>query len=164
MAALEAAALIKKLGLQPRRTIRVVFWTNEENGGRGGVAYRDWAKAQLGKHVAAIEMDGGAEKPVGFDFAPGKGRDSEEVHQRAIAIGALLGRIEASKIVPGEGEADIEPLIAEGVPGFGLRTVGTHYFDYHHTQADTFDKIVPDEFRRCTAVMAVMSYVLADWP
>jgi carboxypeptidase Q len=52
----------------------------------------------------------------------------------------------------------------EGVPGFGLRTVMTHYFDYHHTQADTFDKIVPDEFRRCAAAMAVMSYVLADWP
>src|SRR5579863_5360767 len=74
MAALEAAALIRKLGLQPRRMIRVVFWTNEENGGRGGVAYRDWAAAQGTKHVAAIEMDGGAEKPIGFDLAFGKGR------------------------------------------------------------------------------------------
>ena len=64
MAALEAVALIRKLGLQPRRTIRVVFWTNEENGGRGGVAYREWAGTQAGKHVAAIEMDGGAEKPI----------------------------------------------------------------------------------------------------
>jgi Iap family predicted aminopeptidase len=167
MAALEAAALIKKLGLQPRRTIRVVFWTNEENGGRGGVAYRDWARAQLSKHVAAIEMDGGAEKPVGFDFAPGKGRDSEDVHQRAIAISELLKPRKDrfwTGIVPGEGEADIEPLMAEGVPGFGLRTVGTHYFDYHHTQADTFDKIAPDDFRRCAAIMAVMAYVLADWP
>src|ERR1700749_1869511 len=73
MAALEAVAAIKKLGLQPRRTIRLVFWTNEENGGRGGIAYRAWARAQHDKHVAAIEMDGGAEKPTGFDFAPGKG-------------------------------------------------------------------------------------------
>ena len=64
----------------------------------------------------------------------------------------------------GQGEADIEPLMKDGVPGFGLRTVMTHYFDYHHTQADTFDKIVPDEFRRCAAAMAVMGYVLADWP
>src|ERR1035438_1418041 len=72
MAALEAVALIKKLGLQPRRTIRLVFWTNEENGGRGGVAYRDWAGTQSGKHIAAIEMDGGAEKPVGFDIGAGQ--------------------------------------------------------------------------------------------
>jgi hypothetical protein len=180
MAALEAAALIKKLGLQPRRTIRVVFWTNEENGGRGGVAYRDWARTQSGTqashHVAAIEMDGGAEKPIGFDLAVGlqQARGSStsapsskiptDLLHRASAIGALLKRIDATKIEPGEGEADIEPLMAEGVSGFGLRTAGTHYFDYHHSQADTFDKIVPEEFKRCAAAMAVMSYVLADLP
>ena len=53
-------------------------------------------------------------------------------------------------------------LMAQGVPGFGLRTVETHYFDYHHSQADTFDKIVPEDFKRCAAALAVMSYVLAD--
>jgi hypothetical protein len=84
--------------------------------------------------------------------------------QRATAIGALLKRIDAARIEPGEGEADIEPLMAQGVPGFGLRTAMTHYFDYHHLQADTFDKIVPEEFKRCAAAMAVMSYVLADLP
>jgi carboxypeptidase Q len=176
MAALEAVALMKKLGLQPRRTIRVVFWTNEENGGRGGVAYRDWAATQPGKHVAAIEMDGGAEKPTGFDLAIGqavpRGASANAIRaslpsglrQRATAIGALLKRIDATKVESGNGEADIDPLMADGVPGFGLRTVGTHYFAYHHTQADTFDKIVPDEFKRCAAAMAVMGYVLADWP
>jgi len=176
MAAFEAVALIRKLGLQPRRTIRLVFWTNEENGGRGGVAYRDWAAAQAGKHVAAIEMDGGAEKPVGFDIGAGLRRPRgaaqsapqpgipADLLQRASAIGALLKRIDATKIAPGNGEADIEPLMAQGVPGFGLRTVMTHYFDYHHSQADTFDKIVPEEFKRCAAAMAVMSYVLADLP
>ena len=174
MAALEAVALIKKLGLQPRRTIRVVFWTNEENGGRGGLAYRDWAATQPGKHIAAIEMDGGAEKPTGFDVAVGQPTPRGETRiqptlpqglmQRATAIAALLKKIDATKIEPGNGEADIDPIMATGVPGFGLRTVGTHYFDYHHTQADTFDKIVPDEFKRCAAAMAVMSYVLADLP
>ncbi len=83
---------------------------------------------------------------------------------RAEAIGGLLKRIGADQVMPGGGEADIEPLMEDGVPGFGLRTAMTHYFDYHHTNADTFDKIVPDEFRRCAAAMAVMSYVLADWP
>ena len=174
MAALQAVALIRKLGLQPRRTIRVVFWTNEENGGRGGIAYRDWAATQPGKHIAAIEMDGGAEKPTGFDLGIGQPtpRGTAGEHQiipprfmqRAIAIGTLLRRIDASKVTPGNGEADIAPLMAGGVPGIGLRTAGTHYFDYHHTEADTFDKIIPEDFKRCTAAIAVMSYVLADWP
>ena len=176
MAALEAVALIQKLGLHPRRTIRVVFWTNEENGGRGGVAYREWANAQGNKHIAAIESDGGSEKPIGFEVGAGRvpPRQSRpraaqptvpaELMGRAGAIGALLKKIDATKVMPGEGEADIEPLMAQGVPGFALRTVMTHYWDYHHTQADTFDKIVPDEFKRCAAAMAVMSYVLADAP
>jgi Zn-dependent M28 family amino/carboxypeptidase len=174
MAALEAVALIKKLGLQPRRTIRVAFWTNEENGGRGGIAYRDWAAAQGNKHIAAIEMDGGAETPVGFDLGIGastprgsnapRPRVPAEFMQRAQAIAALLKHIDATKVVAGNGEADIDPLMAQGVPAFGLRTTSAHYFDYHHTQADTFDKIVPDDFRKCTAALAVMSYVLADLP
>lgn len=176
MAALEAVALIRKLGLQPRRTIRVVFWTNEENGGRGGIAYREWANARANQHVAAIEMDGGAEKPIGFDVgigqvgprgpqrAAGRGGVPPDFMQRVVAIGTLLRRIEAANIVPGEGEADIEPLMAQGVPGLGLRTINAHYFDYHHTQADTFDKVAPDDFKRCTAAMAVMAYVLADLP
>lgn len=161
MAALEAAALMKQLGLHPRRTIRVVFWTNEENGGRGGVAYRDWARRQGEHHVAAIEMDGGAERPIGFDLSAGHSHN--DMFAKATAVAGLLSRIGANQLVPGSGESDIEPLMAEGIPGFGLRTVMTHYWDYHHTEADTFDKIVPDDFRRCVAAMAVMSYVLADW-
>lgn len=173
MAALEAAAIIKRLGLQPRRTIRVVFWTNEENGGKGGVAYRNFIGKRVAKHVAAIEMDGGAEAPIGFDLSisprpPGSHAPApsiwDNMQAKSTAIGQLLKRIDAQRVLPGEGEADIEPLMKEGVPAFGLRTVMTHYFDYHHSQADTFDKIVPDEFRRCAAAMAVMSYVLADWP
>jgi Zn-dependent M28 family amino/carboxypeptidase len=170
MAALEAAALIKRLGMQPRRTIRVVFWTNEENGGKGGIAYRNFIGKGVAKHVAAIEMDGGAEAPIGFDLAISHLPHGthppiwDNMQEKASAIGELLKRIDAQRVLPGEGEADIEPLMKDGVPGFGLRTVMTRYFDYHHTQADTFDKIVPDEFRRCTAAMAVMSYVLADWP
>jgi hypothetical protein len=174
MAALGAVSIIKQLGLHPARTIRVVFWTNEENGSRGGAAYRQWAGDQVAKHVAAIEMDGGAEKPVGFDLAIGprlaRGSTASqpplpaELKSKADAIVALLKRIEANQVVAGNGEADIAPLMDAGVPAFGLRTVMTHYWDYHHTQADTFDKIVPDEFRRCMAAMAVMSYVMADWP
>jgi hypothetical protein len=174
MAALEAVALIRKLGLQPRRTIRVAFWTNEENGGRGGIAYRDWSTQQGNKHVAAIEMDGGAETPVGFDLGIGQSTPRgataarpdapAELMQRATAIASLMKRIDATRIQPGNGEADINPLMAQGVPAFGLRTTSAHYFDYHHTQADTFDKIVPEDFKKCAAALAVMSYVMADLP
>lgn len=159
IASLEAVALIKKLGLQPRRTLRVVFWTNEENGGAGGRAYRAAVGGKIGNYVAAIEMDGGAEKPVGFGI--GKGGPALE---RAQQIGRLLESIGADTVREGGGGADIEPLMQDGVPGLGLFTVGLHYFDWHHTRTDTVDKVDPEDFRKCTAAMAVMGYVLADMP
>ena len=160
--ALEAAAILKRLGLQPRRTLRVVFWTNEENGLAGGKAYREWVGEKIKDHLAAIEMDGGAEKPTGFGFT-GSG-DSAQMIARVREIGKLLEPIEAGSIVPGGGGADISPLMRDGVPGLSLRTVGTHYFDWHHTRADTVDKVKPEELRLNIAAMAVMAYVLADMP
>jgi hypothetical protein len=185
MATFQAVALIKKLGLQPRRTIRVVFWVNEENGGAGGRAYRAMVGDAVKNHVAAIEMDGGAEKPVGFGFGgggmggsgrrqapgsapatprPARAQTSPASFQRAVDIGKLLEGIEGGKMSPGGGGEDISPLLADGVPGFGVRTVGIHYFDWHHTDADSFDKIVPREFQLNIASLAVLSYVLADMP
>ncbi len=179
MAALEAVALIKKLGLQPRRTIRVVFWVNEENGGAGGVAYRKMIGDQIRNQVAAIEMDGGAEKPLGFGFGNGvperirSGGKAEAFHEqqvspaafeRVVEIGKLLTSIEGGAISHGGGGSDIAPLLADGVPGFGVRTTEAHYFDWHHTDADSFDKIVPREFQLNVASLAVLSYVLADMP
>jgi hypothetical protein len=178
MATFQAVALMKKLGLRPRRTVRVCFWVNEENGGAGGVAYRKMVGDGIANQVAAIEMDGGAEKPVGFGFGGGGperrgGRRREgaapppataAAFQRAVEIGKLLDGIEGGKISPGGGGSDISPLLADGVPGFGVRTVGSHYFDWHHTNADSFDKIVPREFQLNVASLAVLSYVLADMP
>ncbi len=159
IAALEAAAIIKKLGLRPRRTLRVVFWTNEENGLAGARAYRSMIGDAVHNHVAAIEMDSGAEKPVGF----GLGRSGGAL-ARAKEIGRLLESIGADNIREGGGGADIGPLMRDGVPGLGLFTVGTHYFDWHHTATDTIDKINPQEFRQCIAALAVMGFVLADMP
>ena len=168
IASLQAVALLKKLGLSPRRTIRVVFWTNEENGLRGALAYREWIGDALKNHVAAIEMDGGSEKPRGFGLnslaVAGVAGGSRAVVRRMREIGALLDPIEAGNITWGGGGADIAPLMREGVPGFGLRTVGERYFDWHHTHADTIDKIDPDDFRRNIAALAVLSFVLADMP
>ena len=160
--ALEAAAILRQLGLQPRRTLRVVFWTNEENGLAGGTAYREWVGEKVKDHVAAIEMDGGAEKPTGFGVT-GAG-NIQQMMARVHEIGKLLDRIDAGSILPGGGGADISPIMREGVPGLSLRTVGTHYFDWHHTRADTMDKIKPEELRLNIAAMAVMAYVLADMP
>jgi hypothetical protein len=159
MACLQAVSLMKKLGIQPRRTIRVVFWVNEENGGRGGVGYRDWVGDQIKDHVAAIEMDGGAEAPRGY----GASVDAKSL-ETLKEIAKLLDRVGAGEITGGGGGADIMPLILGGVPGLGERTVGTHYFDWHHTEADTLDKVDPDDFRKNMASLAVMSYGLAEMP
>ncbi len=159
MACLQALALMKKVGIQPRRTIRVVFWTNEENGGRGGVAYRQWVGDAVKNHVAAIEMDGGAEAPRGY----GAGVDAASI-ETLKQIGKLLERVGAGEITPGGGGADITSLVRDGVPGLSERTAGTHYFDWHHTETDTLDKVDPEEFRRNVASLAVMSYALAEMP
>src|SRR5579862_36985 len=144
MAALEAVLLIKKLGLQPRRTIRVVFWVNEENGGAGGRAYREMIGDAVKNHVAAIEDDRGAEKPVGFSFgAADQDKRTPNAFQRVVEIGKLLDAIDCGKVTPRGGGGDIRSLAAEGVPAFGKRTVDLHYSVWNHTNADSFDKIVP---------------------
>ncbi len=158
VAAMQAVALLQKLGLKPRRTIRVVLWADEEYGSTGSAAYRQWIGSDIKNHVAAIEMDGGAERPLGFGVA------GEGPLQRAKPIGKLLDRIGAGSITIGGGGADIAPLMKDGVPGVAHRSVGTRYFEWHHTQADTIDKIKPEELRLNVAAMAVMVYVLADMP
>ena len=159
VACLQAVALMKKLGLEPRRTIRVAFWVNEENGGRGGVAYRDFVGDKIKDHVAAIEMDGGAEAPRGF----GASVDAPSMILLQ-QIGKLLERLGAGEIIVGGGGSDIGPLLRDGVPGLSERTSGTHYFDWHHTEADTLDKVNPEDFRKNVAALAVMGYALADMP
>jgi Zn-dependent M28 family amino/carboxypeptidase len=181
MATLEAAALLHRLGLKPKRTIRVVFWVNEENGGRGGEAYLQWIGAKIKDHVAAIEMDEGAERPLGFGYGPFRGprrpipglavpppKPPSEAEQASMQvcqqIGQLLSRIQANQVNAGGGGSDIEPLVSRGVPSLSPTTTGEHYFDWHHTQADTVDKVNPEDFRKNVAVLTVLAYVLADMP
>jgi len=159
VAAWEAVRLMRVLGLRPRRTVRVALWTNEENGLRGGYAYRDIHSAELSNHVLAMESDAGVFKPLGFGFT-----GSDEAFKMIQEIGTLLDRIGASAITRGGGGADIGPIMKEGVPGMGLRVDGEKYFWYHHTDADTIDKLDPREMAECVAAMAVMAYVVADMP
>jgi carboxypeptidase Q len=159
VAAWEAVRLMKQLGLRPRRTIRVVGWTNEENGTRGGRAYRDTHAAEVERHQFALESDNGVFRPYGIAVV---GTDSAMAMLRRIA--PLLARIGADSVVKGDGEADIGPLLAAGVPGAGLYVEGSRYFWYHHTNADTPDKLDPRDVARCVATMAVYAYVLAEMP
>ena len=159
VAAWEAVRLMKALGLRPRRTVRVVGWTNEENGVDGGRAYRATHAAQIDKHVFALESDNGAFRPYGIAAV---GTDSALAMLRRIA--PLLSRIGADSVSRGEGEADIGPLLESGVPGAGLHVDETRYFWYHHTDADTPDKLDPRDVARCVAVFAVYAYVLAEMP
>jgi carboxypeptidase Q len=159
VAAWEAVRLMQRLGLRPRRTVRVVLWTNEENGLRGANAYRDQHRAELDDHVLAIESDAGVFKPLGFGFG-----GSDAAFATMQQVGSLLDRIGAGQIQRGGGGADIGPIMALGVPGAGLNVEGSRYFWYHHTDADTIDKLDAREFNECVAALAVLAYVIADMP
>lgn len=159
VAAWHAVLLMKKLGLQPRRTVRVVMWTNEENGLRGGNAYRDAHRNELDKHVLAIESDAGVFKPLGFGVSA-----SDSAFAIIQEVGRLLDRIGAGAIQRGGGGADIGPIMALGVPGMGLNVQGDRYFWFHHSHADTVDKLDPHDMNLSTAALAIMAYVIADLP
>jgi len=159
VAAWEAVRLMKVLGLRPRRTVRVVGWTNEENGSRGGNGYRDRHMSEVDDHILAMESDGGVFKPTGFGFT-----GSDEARAMVEDIATLLDRIEAGEIGPSGGGVDIGPIMQLGVPGMGLRVDGTRYFWYHHSAADTIDKLDPHEVALSVATLAVMAYVVADMP
>jgi carboxypeptidase Q len=155
----EALRLMKKLNLRPRRTIRVVLWTNEENGSRGGLAYRDRYAAQLANHVMMLESDSGVFRPTGFGFS---GSDAARAKVRDIAT--LLRGIQADDIGSSGGGADIGPSVAAGkIPAMSLEVDG-NYFLIHHTPADTMDKIDPMDMSRGSGAIAVMAYVIAEMP
>jgi carboxypeptidase Q len=159
VAAWEAVVLLKKLGLTPRRTIRVVLWTNEENGGRGGQAYHDAHVSELGTHIAAIETDNGIFAPKGFRF-----QGTPAAGKRAATLATLTSLAGARTIAPGEGEADVETLIAAGVPGFALDVDPSRYFWYHHSSADMLNVVNPNDMRRAVAALAILAYALAELP
>jgi carboxypeptidase Q len=153
----EAVRLMKELGLKPRRTLRLVFFMNEENGVRGGDGYAAEHAGELANHVAAIESDSGAGRPTGFGCTSSDG-DLARVKQ----LGALLRGVGADAVGQGGGGVDISPMRKGGVPTLGLRQDSHWYFDYHHTAADTPDKADPHELALNVGAMAVMAYALAE--
>jgi carboxypeptidase Q len=159
VAAWEAIRLMKVLGLRPRRTVRAVGWTAEEVGIFGGRAYAEAPGRGQEEHILGIESDSGVFSPLGFGFT-----GSDEAFAVVREIGKLLEPIGAGEITRGGGGADIGPMMQTGMPGMGLSVEPTRYFWYHHTNADTLDKLDPEEVARCVAAMAVMAYVVADLP
>jgi len=156
----EALRLLKNLGLKPKRTIRVVLFTNEENGTAGGNGYRDAHKAELDKHVLVLESDSGVFRPRGFGFT-----GSDAARKTLTEIVALLKPLGADAIGAQGGGADIGPSVAAAkIPSASLEVDGAKYFLLHHTAADTIDKLDPKDLADNAAAIAFLAYVVADMP
>ncbi len=175
--ALEAAATLKRLGIQPRRTVRVVLYTNEENGLRGGQAYAKAHAAELIRHIAAFETDSGNGLIQGFSLdLRGEQRSRPTgapapTEPRAVqglanlqSHAALLAPFGALKLDFGGSGADVGPLVALGVPGVGVGHDHSHYWDVHHTQADTLDKVDPKVLATNSTLLTTLVWAVAEAP
>jgi len=154
--AIEALRILKELGLRPKRTIRAVMFMNEENGLRGGQGYAE--RSRPGEtHIAAIESDAGGFSPRGFGVG-----GNPAVFAKIARWAYLFEPIGADQIRPGGGGGDISPLGSKGVPTLGVNFDTQRYFDYHHSDNDTIDKVNPRELELGAAAMAIMAYILAE--
>jgi carboxypeptidase Q len=158
--AMETAQILQQLHLRPRRTLRVIAWMDEEADGAGSSQYTKDFGGSLEQHVAAIESDVGAAHPLGF-VTKMSNSASYSLTPVKIVLNSIGATVFQDTAAPA-GITDISPLAGKGVPVLGIMQDGRHYFDYHHTAADTLDKVVPSELREDAAVMAVMAYALAD--
>ncbi len=156
----EAARLMASLGLRPRRTVRVVLFTNEENGLRGALAYRDAYAAQAASHVLALESDTGVFEPMRLGFS-----GNDRARQMMADVVDLLRPMDFPPLGRGGGGADIGPIAQAGqVPTMALHGDSTRYFQIHHTPADTPERIDPKEVARAAAAIAVVAWVAAEMP
>ena len=145
-------------GIHPQRTVRFIAWMDEESGSEGAATYAEEHAGEIANHVGALESDLGADHPTGITFA-GKAELAEWLRP----VARQLGPIGASSVTHGEeaGE-DVESIVSKGVPGFTPTQDSRFYFNYHHTAADTFDKVSPLHLNENAAVMVVTAYALAD--
>lgn len=157
VAAWEALRLIKELGVRPKRTIRVVLWTNEEIGLAGATAYRDAHRDEVDRHVLAMESDNGVFRPRAVQVGAGEGGLG-----MMQSIASLLGEVGVDSARAGGPQADISPLYALGVPVFNIDTDPSRYFWYHHSHADTIDKLGPDDLAKNVAIFAVVANTVAN--
>jgi len=167
--ALEAASLLHRAGLKPERTVRVVFFANEENGTRGGKGYAAQHQTELSKHLAVLEPDSGNGLARGFtlELPPAKGdRPRDPAASLALfrTLGPLLAPLGAGRLELGHSGTDVEPTVQSGVPGIGMTHDTTHYWEVHHSKADTLDKVNREDLARNAAILAVAAFGLAGLP
>jgi len=155
--AIEALSLLKMAGVHPKRTIRAVMFMNEENGLRGGRGYVANPARNGERHVAMIESDRGGFAPRGFSIDA-----DSSVLLRAHQWRALLDSLEAGMVVKGFSGVDVSPMVAKGVPGFGLLTEDQRYFDYHHSAKDQIEAVNPRELELGAIAEALLSYLLSE--
>lgn len=157
--AMQTAEVLQRLHLRPARTLRVIAWMDEETGGSGSKAYTAEYANEFSRYIAAIESDSGASHPLGFDVkaVPAAIEALRPLQAVLQSFGATI--FQATTYPPG---ADIAGMSDAGVPAFGVMQDGRTYFNYHHTAADTLDKIVPAELRENCAAMAILAYALAN--
>jgi len=158
--AMQAAQLLKQLHLRPKRTLRVIAWINEENGAMGGRTYAKDYQSEIANHFAAIETDLGAGHPMGF-YAQGKPELLTLLQPLAVILQSQGAGV--TRLVEETG-TDIEPLGTAGVPTFAPIQDSRTYFNFHHTAADTLDKVNPKELQENCAVVAALAYTLASMP
>ena len=158
--AMLAAQLLRQLNLRPKRTLRVIAWMNEENGTRGAQAYAKDYQNEIANHLAAIETDLGAGHPLGF-YAQGKPEILTLLQPLAVILQSQGAGV--TRLVEETG-SDVAPLGAAGVPTFAPIQDSRTYFNYHHTAADTLDKVNPKELQENCAVVAALAYTLASMP
>ncbi len=156
---MEAARLIARLPQPPRRTLRVVLFVDEEQTQAGGRAYATLHADELARHVAALECDSGGFPPVGFSV-----QADSSIVARVRELAGPLATVGATEIGEGYGGVDISFIVAQGVPGIGHRVDSPHYMDYHHSPADTFDKVDARDLALSVAAVAGLAWALAEDP
>ena len=154
---LEVLRLLKKVGYQPKHTIRAVMFMNEENGLRGGNKYAEEAKRKEEFHVFALESDAGGFTPRGFSFDT-----NEDNFQQIKNWENLFSPYLVNRFVRGGSGADIGPLKNQGIISVlaGLSPDSQRYFDYHHAANDTFDKVNKRELELGAAAMTGIIYLM----
>jgi carboxypeptidase Q len=156
--AMQAIHLLRLLNIHPKHTVRCIAWMDEEQGGEGAKTYAAEHASDLQNHLAAMESDLGAGHPVGLYFT-GK----PELEEWVLPVVRVLDAIGAGTVKSArEVGSDVDPLNQKGVPGFSPNQDSRFYFNYHHTAADTFDKVDPRQLSENAAVMTVLAYAIAD--
>jgi carboxypeptidase Q len=156
--ALDTARLLA--GMRPARTLRVVLFMSEEVDGAGAKGYAAAHKAELSRHVAALEADSGDGMVYGYGVTSGESAVAL-VRKWVTPLGALVP-VEV-RVVKGGG-ADTKPLQAAGVPIIELGQDFSRYFDWHHTEGDTADKLDPASISQAAAAYANLTWALVSAP